>query len=92
MHNEGTDTLSQPIFELSLTYELGKHGSFGHPGVNTDDLYCAGSDDFRGYVWKIPPTSKLTELRTEMSADEWEAQKSSSTVGTLVRIHISSMV
>ncbi|KIK01883.1 hypothetical protein K443DRAFT_6548 [Laccaria amethystina LaAM-08-1] len=72
-----------PVPSTERTYSNSctmKHGSFGHPAVNTDDLYCAGSDDFRGYIWKIPPISKLTELRTEMSADEWEAQKSSSAV------------
>ena len=49
-----------------------KHGSFGGPGLETDDLYASGSDDFRGYVWKIPPLSVLKEQRKEFSVNEWE--------------------
>lgn len=49
-----------------------KHGSFGGPGLVTDDLYAAGSDDFRGYVWKIPPISMLEEQRKVFSVNEWE--------------------
>ena len=49
-----------------------KHGSFGGPGLKTDDLYGSGSDDFRGYVWKIPPLSVLEEQRRVFSANEWE--------------------
>lgn len=49
-----------------------KHGSFGGPGLETDDLYGCGSDDFRGYVWKIPPLSVLKERRKEFSINEWE--------------------
>lgn len=53
-----------------------KHGSFGGPGFETDDLYAAGSDDFRGYVWKIPPLSVLEEQRKVFSANEWENRPS----------------
>ena len=49
-----------------------KHGSFGGPGLESDDLYASGSDDFRGYVWKIPPLSVLKEQRKEISVNEWE--------------------
>lgn len=49
-----------------------KHGSFGGPGLETDILYAAGSDDFRGYVWKIPPLSVLEEQRKIFSVNEWE--------------------
>ncbi|KAF8555753.1 WD40 repeat-like protein [Imleria badia] len=48
-----------------------KSGAFGGPGVNEDILYGAGSDDFRGYVWKIPDLSTLLGLRQEINADEW---------------------
>ncbi|EIM81489.1 WD40 repeat-like protein [Stereum hirsutum FP-91666 SS1] len=40
-----------------------KHGSFGGE-ANGDDCYAFGSDDFRGYVWKIPPLQHLEEQRT----------------------------
>jgi hypothetical protein len=49
-----------------------KHGSFGGPGLETDDLYASGSDDFRGYVWKIPPLSVLKDQRKVFSVNEWE--------------------
>jgi DDB1- and CUL4-associated factor 5 len=61
-----------------------KHGSFGGPGLETDDLYAAGSDDFRGYVWKIPPLSVLEEQRKVFSVNEWENYQSDTTeVGEL---------
>ncbi|KAF8798922.1 WD40 repeat-like protein [Phlegmacium glaucopus] len=60
---------SQRTYSNSCTM---KHGSFGGPGLDTDDLYAAGSDDFRGYVWKIPPISVLEEQRKVFSVNEWE--------------------
>ncbi|KJA21206.1 hypothetical protein HYPSUDRAFT_141104 [Hypholoma sublateritium FD-334 SS-4] len=48
-----------------------KHGSFGGPGLDIDDMYAAGSDDFRGYVWKIPSISQLTTARKELSGEDW---------------------
>jgi len=39
--------------------------------MNEDILYGAGSDDFRGYVWRIPELSTLLGLRQEINADEW---------------------
>jgi len=56
-----------------------KHGSFGGPGQDVDNMYAGGSDDFRGYVWKIPPLSQLAPLRDEMSAEEWETRGVEST-------------
>jgi len=56
-----------------------KHGGFGGPGLETDDLYVAGSDDFRGYVWKIPPLSVLEEQRKIVSINEWENCRSVTT-------------
>ncbi|PFH53402.1 hypothetical protein AMATHDRAFT_55347 [Amanita thiersii Skay4041] len=49
-----------------------KHGSFGGPGSDTDNLYAAGSDDFRGYVWKLPPIEELLAQRLIVSASEWD--------------------
>ncbi|KAF8133718.1 WD40 repeat-like protein [Boletus edulis] len=48
-----------------------KSGAFGGPGMNEDILYGAGSDDFRGYVWRIPELSTLLGLRQEINVDEW---------------------
>ena len=53
-----------------------KHGNFGGPGIETDDLFASGSDDFRGYVWRIPPLSVLKEQRREFSVNEWENYQS----------------
>ncbi|KAG8905300.1 hypothetical protein FRB99_000273 [Tulasnella sp. 403] len=43
-----------------------KHGSFGG-----SDYYSAGSDDFRSYIWKIPPKSYLEEHRRPMTSSDW---------------------
>ena len=56
-----------------------KHGNFGGPGLETDGLYATGSDDFQGYVWKIPPLSVLEEQRKVFSINEWENGQSAST-------------
>ncbi|KAG9031626.1 hypothetical protein FRB95_002493 [Tulasnella sp. JGI-2019a] len=50
-----------------------KHGSFG------GDHYAAGSDDFRGYIWKVPPTAYLLDRRRKMTEDEWSAGEGCST-------------
>ncbi|KIM22012.1 hypothetical protein M408DRAFT_79690 [Serendipita vermifera MAFF 305830] len=64
-----------------------KHLSFGGPPsdltssngtVNDADQYLAtGSDDFRGYVWKIPSTATLLANRKEIENDdgEWSPPK-----------------
>lgn len=52
-------------------------------------MYVAGSDDFRGYVWKIPPLSVLEEQRKVLSINEWENCRSATTeVGELSRLSI----
>ncbi|KZT64278.1 WD40 repeat-like protein [Daedalea quercina L-15889] len=48
-----------------------KHGSFGGGGLLDEPYYCAGSDDFRAYMWKIPPSAVLTQRRREISAEDW---------------------
>ena len=53
-----------------------KQGNFGGPGLETDDFYASGSDDFRGYIWKIPPLSVLKEQRKIFSVNEWENYQS----------------
>lgn len=58
-----------------------KRGSFGSAGLDNDELYSAGSEDFRAYVWKIPGLSELAEQRIEISSDEWAAREWSNTVG-----------
>ncbi|KAJ7256817.1 WD40-repeat-containing domain protein [Mycena haematopus] len=50
-----------------------KHGAFGGPGLDTDVLYAAGSDDFRAYVWALPPPESLAAQRTVLSYAEWDA-------------------
>ncbi|KAH8818796.1 WD40 repeat-like protein [Flagelloscypha sp. PMI_526] len=48
--NGVTATPADGIYSNSCTM---KHGAFGGPGLNEDIYYCAGSDDFRGYIWNI---------------------------------------
>ena len=47
-----------------------KHISFGGPGLDFDNYLSTGSDDFRGYVWKLPPTADLLERRTIIEDDD----------------------
>ncbi|TCD60396.1 hypothetical protein EIP91_010234 [Steccherinum ochraceum] len=49
-----------------------KHGSFGGPGLHTDEYYAAGSDDFRAYVWKIPDLRELTQRRESIAYERWQ--------------------
>ncbi|KAF9779652.1 WD40 repeat-like protein [Thelephora terrestris] len=63
-----------PIPDGERTYSNActiKHGSFGGPSLTSDAYYGAGSDDFRGYVWKIPETAMLLERRREIDVDSW---------------------
>ncbi|KAJ3934281.1 MAG: WD40 repeat-like protein [Lentinula lateritia] len=50
-----------------------KHGCFGGPDpmISDDDYYLGGSDDFCGYLWKIPPVEQLMAQREEIPAHEW---------------------
>jgi WD repeat-containing protein 22 len=50
-------------------------------GSQNDDYYCAGSDDFRGYVWKMPGAAELAELRREVSVDDWLTQDYPDVIG-----------
>ncbi|OAX44356.1 hypothetical protein K503DRAFT_450865 [Rhizopogon vinicolor AM-OR11-026] len=52
-----------------------RSGTFGGPGMDEDDMYGAGSDDFRGYLWKIPSLISLQGLRKEITADDWYAHE-----------------
>ena len=62
--------------------------------MNEDILYGAGSDDFRGYVWKIPELSTLLGFRREISADEWMAHEWTGACGefldrqNLISVHL----
>jgi len=58
-----------------------QHGSFGGPSLVSDVYYGAGSDDFRGYVWKIPEAPVLLEQRREIGVDRWPLE-GNDTVGT----------
>ncbi|KAJ3731186.1 WD40 repeat-like protein [Lentinula guzmanii] len=59
-----------------------KHGCFGRasPSISDVDYYCGGSDDFCGYLWKIPSVERLIAQREEISVSEWRLDISS-TVG-----------
>ncbi|KAJ7601190.1 WD40 repeat-like protein [Mycena floridula] len=49
-----------------------KHGSFGSGfGSSADGIYCTGSDDFRGYIWRIPNVEELKVARREIKACDW---------------------
>ncbi|KIK44314.1 hypothetical protein CY34DRAFT_23148 [Suillus luteus UH-Slu-Lm8-n1] len=68
---------SQRTYTNSCTM---KSGAFGGPGMDEDDLYGAGSDDFRAYVWKIPPLMTLQGLRKEIAAHDWYTREWPDTV------------
>ena len=71
-----------------------QHGSFGGPGLDSDDMYAAGSDDFRGYVWKIPSISQLTSARKEMSGEDWlnMVDSEQATVGKYMFLSLTSSI
>lgn len=50
-----------------------KHGSFGGSALVTggEAYYSSGSDDFRGYLWKIPALETLENERQIIGADDW---------------------
>ena len=50
-------------------------------------MYVGGSDDFRGYVWKIPPLAELLEEREIISARDWESKSRLGTIGKLITRH-----
>lgn len=52
--------------------------------MSEDVLYGAGSDDFRGYVWKIPELSTLLGLREVISADEWGSHEWTGVCGEFI--------
>jgi hypothetical protein len=60
------------LITLSLIHEIQiQHGSFGGPSLTRDSYYAAGSDDFRGYVWKIPDLADLAARRREVDVVSW---------------------
>ncbi|KAH9980092.1 WD40-repeat-containing domain protein [Lactifluus volemus] len=50
-----------------------KHGSFGGSALTTggEAYYSSGSDDFRGYLWRIPSLVTLKNERQIIDPDEW---------------------
>lgn len=66
-----------PVPRGESTYENScstmKQGSFGGPGLDVDTLYAAGSDDFRAYIWSLPPPAALAAQRTFISYEDWDA-------------------
>ena len=62
-----------PIPEGSKTYKSSatiKHVSLGGPGLDEDIYLSTGSDDFRGYVWRIPSVEELLERRELLGRGE----------------------
>ncbi|CDO77143.1 hypothetical protein BN946_scf184657.g18 [Trametes cinnabarina] len=48
------------------------HGSFGSLGTDRDSYFALGSDDFRGYVWKIPDEAYLLQCRSVVDHKVWD--------------------
>ena len=58
--------------------------------MDRDEYYCAGSDDFRAYVWKIPEVAALKEMREVVTHDDWELRRTSDTIGEITYLGLSS--
>ncbi|KAF8516311.1 WD40 repeat-like protein, partial [Hysterangium stoloniferum] len=56
-----------------------KHGSFWSPDFQTECYYGAGSDDFLGYVWKVP--NEAVNCRKEVSFSDWGTELHNQTLG-----------
>ncbi|KAH7927823.1 WD40 repeat-like protein [Leucogyrophana mollusca] len=72
-----------PILPGQRTYSNSctmKSGAFSSQPSQDEPLYATGSDDFRGYVWKVPPLTHLYECRKEIPVDEWLAGEWQNTV------------
>lgn len=70
-------------------YCIWQHGSFGGPGLDIDEFYCNGSDDFRGYVWKIPPLDSLKDQRREVSVSNWASNEPPDSLGSFSTVILS---
>ncbi|KAG5734664.1 DDB1- and CUL4-associated factor 5, partial [Termitomyces sp. T112] len=71
-HPDGT-----PVLPPERTYSNSctiKNGAFGSFGLVNDEFYCAGSEDFRGYMWKVPSVDQLVNQRIEVSAEDWASK------------------
>ncbi|KAG6831737.1 hypothetical protein H0H87_004006 [Tephrocybe sp. NHM501043] len=68
---------SEPI---PIAVQSKYNGAFGSFDLNGTEFYSAGSEDFRGYVWKVPDVARLEDQRVEVSADDWASQNWSNTV------------
>ncbi|KAI5118700.1 hypothetical protein M0805_003356 [Coniferiporia weirii] len=74
----------EPVPECERTYRNActiKHGNFGGPGLGDDPYFTSGSDDFRGYVWKVPDLAELTERRRVVSTNDFMNSEPSRTIG-----------
>jgi WD repeat-containing protein 22 len=56
--------------------------------MDEDDMYGAGSDDFRCYLWKIPSLISLQGLRKEITADDWYTQEWPDIVGECMQSYV----
>jgi hypothetical protein len=56
--------------------------------MDEDDMYGAGSDDFRCYLWKIPSLISLQGLRKEITADDWYTQEWPDIVGEYIQLYV----
>lgn len=59
--------------------------------MDEDDMYGAGSDDFRAYVWRIPPLMTLQGLRQEITPHDWYAREWPDTVGECAQSYPDGM-
>ena len=64
---------------------LDQHGSFGGPGKDGDGYFAFGSDDFRGYLWKLPSSSALEEQRQLVDKDDWATNDWPDIIGEYTR-------
>lgn len=68
---------------MIVVFDCLQHGTFGGPG---DAYYATGSDDFRGYAWKIPNTDELLAARSEVGLGVWVGDTDELAVGKLVAL------
>lgn len=60
-----------------------QNGCLGGPTATRQEFYASGSDDFRAYIWEIPPSDQLKLSRQELREKDWNDLPHPELIGSL---------